>query len=309
MKTEIGQKKKGGEKIAAIRITVENTPKKPAWIRAKLPTGAKVNAIKTLLRAHHLHTVCEEASCPNLGECFDHGTATFMILGDICTRRCAFCDVGFGRPLPPDPKEPQHLAEVIADLHLNYVVITSVDRDDLKDGGASHFSACIHAARQQNPNLKIEILVPDFKNKEAIALEILAQTPPDVFNHNLETVPRLYKVARPGANYTGSLQLLADFKKIAPQVPTKSGLMVGLGEKPTEILAVMEDLRAHDVDMLTIGQYLQPSKHHLPVVEYVPLEQFKVYEAKGRAMGFAQVAADPMVRSSYHADQQALGLA
>jgi len=213
MKTEIGQKKKGSEKITAIRITVENTPKKPAWIRAKLPTGARVNAIKTLLRAHHLHTVCEEASCPNLGECFDHGTATFMILGDICTRRCAFCDVGFGRPLPPDPQEPQHLAEAIADLNLNYVVITSVDRDDLKDGGASHFSACIHAARQQKPNLKIEILVPDFKNKEAIALEILAQTPPDVFNHNLETVPRLYKAARPGANYTGSLKLLADFKK------------------------------------------------------------------------------------------------
>ena len=308
MKTEIGQKKKGGEKITAIRVTVENTPKKPAWIRAKLPTGAKVNAIKTILRTHRLHTVCEEASCPNLGECFHHGTATFMILGDICTRRCAFCDVGFGRPLPPDPEEPEHLAAAIADLQLNYVVITSVDRDDLKDGGAAHFAACINAARQKNPKLNIEILVPDFKNKEPIALAVLAQTPPNVFNHNLETVPRLYKAARPGANYQGSLKLLADFKTIAPQVPTKSGLMVGLGEKPAEILAVMEDLRAHDVDMLTIGQYLQPSKHHLPVVEYVPLEQFSIYEKEGRAMGFLQVAAGPMVRSSYHADQQALGL-
>lgn len=308
MKTAIGQKKKGSEKITAIGVTVENTPKKPSWIRAKLPSGGKVNAMKTLLREKKLHTVCEEASCPNLGECFHQGTATFMILGDICTRRCAFCDVGFGRPLPPDPHEPTQLADAIATLRLNYVVITSVDRDDLKDGGAAHFAACIKAARMQNPKLKIEILVPDFKNKEQIALALLAQTPPDVFNHNLETVPRLYKKIRPGANYANSLKLLADFKKIAAAVPTKSGLMVGLGETPAEILKVMQDLRAHDVDMLTIGQYLQPSKHHFPVLEYVSLEQFELYEKEGRAMGFSQVASGPMVRSSYHAEQQALAL-
>jgi lipoic acid synthetase len=266
-----------------------------------------VNRIKRLLRERGLVTVCEEAMCPNLGECFGHGTATFMILGDVCTRRCPFCDVAHGRPNPPDPAEPAHLAESIAALGLGYVVITSVDRDDLRDGGAGHFAACLRAARARNPGTRLEVLVPDFRGRERIALDAFTgDAVPDVFNHNLETVPRLYREARPGADYQGSLRLLAAFKRDHPAVPTKSGLMLGLGEEGDEVLAVMSELRAHGCDMLTLGQYLQPSRDHLPVRRYWTPEEFEALRLAGESMGFSNVASGAMVRSSYHADRQAV---
>src|SRR5256885_1568146 len=275
-----------------------------ALVRAPSP-GSRFHEIKQILRENNLHTVCEEASCPNIGECFGKGTATFMILGDLCTRRCPFCDVAHGRPLAPDPEEPEHLAQTITALGLAYVVITSVDRDDLKDGGAGHFVDCIRAVRERSPRTKIEILVPDFRGRLERALETLAAALPDVMNHNLETVPRLYRQARPGGNYPHSLKLLADFKARHPHLPTKSGLMVGLGETDDEILQVMRDLRAHGVDMLTIGQYLQPSPHHLPVARYVHPETFAMFEREAQALGFTHAAVGAMVRSSYHADRQA----
>ncbi|HSH54560.1 MAG TPA: lipoyl synthase [Methylotenera sp.] len=288
-----------------IKIIPQPMQRKPEWIRMKVPGSARYQEIKKILRENNLHTVCEEASCPNIGECFSGGTATFMILGDICTRRCPFCDVAHGKPLPPDVNEPENLARTIAQMKLNYVVITSVDRDDLRDGGAQHFVDCIHAVRQQSPNIKIEILVPDFRGRLDVAMEILSKAPPDVMNHNLETVPRLYKQARPGSDYQNSLTLLKTFGEMYPQVPTKSGLMLGLGETDEEILAVMEDLRAHNVSMLTLGQYLQPSVHHLPVMRYVEPQAFEVLKEKADAMGFNNTASGPMVRSSYHADVQA----
>lgn len=302
------EKQKGAAKTARIPIKIipAERLKKPSWIRVKASSDAtRYNEVKSILRERQLHTVCEEAACPNIGECFGHGTATFMILGDLCTRRCPFCDVGHGKPLPPDPQEPQKLAESIAALRLKYVVITSVDRDDLRDGGAQHFADCIQQIRAQSMPTRIEVLVPDFRGRLEIALDILSTTPPDVFNHNLETVPRLYKQARPGADYAHSLQLLKEFKTRNPGIPTKSGLMVGLGETDEEILQVMRDLRAHDVDMLTIGQYLAPSNHHLPVLRYVPPETFDRYAREARAMGFSHAASGPLVRSSYHADLQA----
>jgi lipoic acid synthetase len=264
-----------------------------------------VGQIKRILRENQLHSVCEEASCPNLSECFSHGTATFMILGDLCTRRCPFCDVAHGRPQAPDPNEPNHLAETIRQLDLKYVVITSVNRDDLPDGGAAHFVECIKAIRSASPSTRIEILTPDFRGRQAVALERLDTMPPDVFNHNLETVPRLYKAARPGADYHTSLRLLQAFKSSHPNIPTKSGLMLGLGENMDEIIAVLSDLRAHDCEMLTLGQYLQPSRDHLPVVRYVPPDEFDALSLIARQLGFSSVASAPMVRSSYHADQQA----
>jgi len=275
----------------------------------RIPPGNAVAKLKSKLRANRLVTVCEEASCPNIHECFGKGTATFMILGEVCTRRCSFCDVAHGRPKPPDAEEPRHLAETIRDMGLRYVVITSVDRDDLRDGGAGHFVACIREVRAANPDTKIEILTPDFRGKGRMerALELLAEAPPDVFNHNLETVRELYPNVRPGADYDWSLQLLKQFKARHPQVPTKSGLMVGLGETNEEILEVMRDLRAHDVDMLTVGQYLQPSKHHLPVTRFVHPDEFRMFEDEARRMGFVNSACGPMVRSSYHADRQAAG--
>ncbi len=279
--------------------------RKPSWIRVRSSNSQTFNEVKRMLREHKLHTVCEEASCPNIGECFGKGTATFMILGDLCTRRCPFCDVAHGRPLAPDPEEPVHLAQSIAALKLKYVVITSVDRDDLRDGGAQHFADCIQQIRLHSPTTKIEILVPDFRGRLSVALEKLATYLPDVLNHNLETVPRLYKQCRPGADYLHSLQLLSDFKLAFPNIPTKSGLMVGLGETDDEIKQVMRDLREHHVDMLTIGQYLQPSIGHLPVMRYVAPEDFKVFERLAESMGFSHAACGPMVRSSYHADQQA----
>lgn len=291
-----------------IKVVPQVPLKKPAWIRAKSPNSPEVLELKSTLRAHGLHTVCEEASCPNIGECFRQGTATFMILGDLCTRRCPFCDVGHGKPLPPDPQEPQQLAQTIAAMRLRYVVITSVDRDDLRDGGAAHFVACIEAVRQASPATRIEILTPDFRGRADVALDILAACPPDVMNHNLETIPRLYKQARPGADYGHSLRLLQDFKSRHADIPTKSGIMVGLGETDEEVLEVMRDLRAHGVDMLTIGQYLQPGPHHLPVVRYVTPEQFEMFAREAEAMGFRNAACGPMVRSSYHADQQAHAL-
>jgi lipoic acid synthetase len=301
---EAGVKEKGARKT--IRIVPRTPLPKPAWIRVRAASpNSRFYEIKRILRTRNLHTVCEEASCPNIAECFGKGTATFMILGDICTRRCPFCDVAHGRPLAPDAEEPRHLAETIALLGLKYVVITSVDRDDLRDGGAAHFVDCIRAVRQASPQTTIEVLVPDFRGRVEHALEILKAALPDVMNHNLETVPRLYRKARPGGNYQHSLHLLQDFKKLHPAVPTKSGLMVGLGETDEEILAVMRDLRAHDVDMLTIGQYLQPSPHHLPVERYVPPEIFKAYEEQAVSMGFRHAAVGALVRSSYHADQQA----
>jgi lipoic acid synthetase len=273
-------------------------------VRAASP-NSRFYDIKRILRSQNLHTVCEEASCPNIAECFGKGTATFMILGDICTRRCPFCDVAHGRPLAPDVEEPRHLAQTISLLGLSYVVITSVDRDDLRDGGAAHFVACINEVRGTSPQTTIEILVPDFRGRLERALETLNAAPPDVMNHNLETVPRLYRKARPGGDYEHSLHLLQEFKKLQPAVPTKSGLMVGLGETDEEILAVMRDLRAHDVDMLTIGQYLQPSPHHLPVERYVSPQIFKEFERQAILMGFRHAAVGALVRSSYHADQQA----
>jgi len=306
-----GVKLRAAEKMARIPVKVEVTevaPRKPSWIRAKMGNSAEVQRIKETLRANDLHTVCEEANCPNLSECFGKGTATFMIMGDICTRRCPFCDVAHGRPKPLDTDEPVKLARTIAAMRLRYVVITSVDRDDLLDGGAAHFVACIEEARKASPALQIEVLVPDFRGRMDPALEIFNKAPPDVFNHNLETVPRLYKQARPGSDYHWSLKLLQRFKADHPQVPTKSGLMLGLGEEIEEIEQVMRDLRAHDVDMLTLGQYLQPSKHHLPVARFVHPDEFERLRVLGEAMGFAHVASGPMVRSSYHADQQAHGV-
>ena len=280
--------------------------KKPDWIRVRAGNSAgRFGEIKQILREHKLHTVCEEAACPNIGECFGMGTATFMILGDICTRRCPFCDVGHGRPLAPDAQEPQHLAQTIAALALSYVVITSVDRDDLQDGGAQHFVDCIRAVREHSPKTTIEVLVPDFRGRLERSLEVLDAALPDIMNHNLETVPRLYREARPGGNYEHSLTLLKQFKARHPTVPTKSGLMVGLGEDDAEILEVMRDLRRHDVDMLTIGQYLQPTRHHLEVKRFVAPEVFALFEREARAMGFEHAAVGPMVRSSYHADAQA----
>ncbi len=302
------KKQKGAAKTARIPIKVVPAAPipKPDWIRVKAASpSSRFVEIKSILREHRLYTVCEEASCPNIGECFGKGTATFMIMGDKCTRRCPFCDVGHGRPDPLDPDEPTNLAKTIAALRLRYVVITSVDRDDLLDGGAQHFVDCIAAVRKASPNTQIEVLVPDFRGRLDRALEILRAAPPDVMNHNLETVPRLYKQARPGSDYQHSLRLLSAFKEQVPGVPTKSGLMVGLGETDDEILSVMRDLRTHQVDMLTIGQYLAPSNAHLPVLRYVSPEQFARFEQEASAMGFGHAAVGPMVRSSYHADLQA----
>ena len=282
--------------------------RKPEWIRVRAPSSPRFFEIKAILREHRLHTVCEEASCPNIGECFGKGTATFMIMGDICTRRCPFCDVGHGRPLPLDPDEPANLAKTIAALRLRYVVVTSVDRDDLRDGGAQHFVDCIRAVREHSPGTQIEVLVPDFRGRMDRALAILDAAPPDVMNHNLETVPRLYRQARPGSDYAHSLALLAEFKSRVPGVPTKSGLMVGLGETDDEILATMRDMRAHGIDMLTIGQYLQPSGGHLPVARYVHPDTFAMFEREAQAMGFRHAAVGALVRSSYHADRQAEGV-
>ena len=306
-----GVKEKGELKTARIPIKIvpvvpAEQLRKPAWIRVKAgnPDG-RFGEIKKMLRDQKLHTVCEEAACPNIGECFGRGTATFMILGDICTRRCPFCDVGHGKPLPPDPDEPSSLADSVARLKLRYVVITSVDRDDLRDGGAGHFVACIQNIRQLSPQTQIEVLVPDFRGRDDRALDILKTAPPDVMNHNLETIPRLYKEARPGSDYQFSLNLLKKFKALFPEVPTKSGLMVGLGETDEEILTTMQDMRAHGITMLTLGQYLAPSASHLTVKRYVHPDVFKMFEAQAYEMGFKHAAVGAMVRSSYHADQQA----
>lgn len=303
-------RQKGADKTARnpIKIAPQSRAellRKPSWIRVRSPNSENYYEVKRLLREHKLHTVCEEASCPNIGECFGKGTATFMILGDLCTRRCPFCDVAHGRPKPPDANEPLHLAQSIAAMRLKYVVITSVDRDDLRDGGAQHFADCIQAIRTHSPSTRIEILVPDFRGRLEIALEKLAASPPDVLNHNLETVPRLYKQCRPGADYMHSLKLLKDFKALFPHIPTKSGLMLGLGETDEEILEVLRNLREHQVEMLTIGQYLQPSIGHLPVMRYVTPDGFKALENAAIEMGFSHAACGPMVRSSYHADLQA----
>jgi lipoic acid synthetase len=303
---------RGQEKLARIPVRVQNHDavlRKPSWIRAKAPLGTGVARIRRLLRESHLATVCEEAQCPNLGECFAQGTATFMILGDLCTRRCPFCDVAHGRPQPPDATEPQRLADAVERLGLDYVVITSVDRDDLRDGGARHFVACLNAIRASHPEVRLEILVPDFRGRERAALAAFTRdSVPDVFNHNLETVPRLYPQARPGADYPGSLALLREFHRRHPEVPTKSGLMVGMGETYEEVLEVMRDLRAHDCQMLTVGQYLAPSTEHLPVQEYWTPEAFGQLTQAGRDMGFAHLACGAMIRSSYHAEHQARGL-
>ena len=303
-----GAKQKAAAKLSRIPVKVEQAEvlKKPDWIRVRAgsPT-TRFYEIKQILRESNLHTVCEEASCPNIGECFGKGTATFMIMGDKCTRRCPFCDVGHGRPDPLDANEPENLAKTIARLKLKYVVITSVDRDDLRDGGAGHFVDCIRKTRELSPATTIEVLVPDFRGRDDRALEILKAAPPDVMNHNLETIPRLYKEARPGSDYAFSLNLLKKFKALHPDVPTKSGIMVGLGETDEEILQVMRDMREHDIDMLTIGQYLAPSMSHLPVRRYVHPDTFKMFEAKAQEMGFSHAAVGAMVRSSYHADEQA----
>ncbi|HET9669446.1 MAG TPA: lipoyl synthase [Casimicrobiaceae bacterium] len=305
-----GVKHKAGAKTSRIPIPIVPAERlrKPEWIRVRAPSSPRFYEIKRILREHRLHTVCEEASCPNIGECFGKGTATFMIMGDICTRRCPFCDVGHGRPLPLDADEPLNLANTIAALRLRYVVITSVDRDDLRDGGAQHFVDCIRAVRANSPHTQIEILVPDFRGRLDRALDILAAAPPDVMNHNLETVPRLYRQARPGSDYAHSLALLASFKARFPFIPTKSGLMVGLGETDDEILQTMRDMRAHAIDMLTIGQYLQPSPQHLPVLRYVHPDRFAMFEREAYAMGFRHAAVGALVRSSYHADAQAEGV-
>ncbi len=309
--TPPGIKQRGAEKVARIPVKIETSvaiQQKPEWIRVRAPTGPAVHRLKRILREQSLHTVCEEAACPNLGECFNRGTATFMILGDICTRRCPFCDVAHGRPEPLDAGEPTKLAQAIEIMGLRYVVITSVDRDDLRDGGAGHFAACIREARCHNPDLKIEVLVPDFRGRLEVALESLNTAPPDVFNHNLETIPRLYRQVRPGADYQWSLSLLKSFKAHQPDIPTKSGLMLGLGETEGEIIEVMRDLREYQVDMLTLGQYLQPSRHHLPVARFAHPDEFARLREIGESMGFTHVASGPMVRSSYHADQQAAGV-
>ena len=305
---ESDKKQRGAAKTARIPVKIETTTRpmrKPAWIRARSPSDPAVTRLKGILRENRLHTVCEEASCPNLGECFAGGTATFMIMGDICTRRCPFCDVAHGRPDPLDSEEPENLARTIQAMGLSYVVVTSVDRDDLRDGGAAHFSACIEAIRAHNPGIRIEVLVPDFRGRMDRALDILVNTPPDVFNHNLETVPGLYKKVRPGSDYAWSLDLLKRFKALHPEVPTKSGLMLGIGEEISEVEQVMRDLRAHDCDMLTLGQYLQPSLHHLPLVRYLHPDEFERLGAFGYELGFGHVASGPLVRSSYHADQSA----
>ena len=305
-----GEKLKGADKVARIPVKVAKTDtplRKPSWIRAKSPAHPEVKRLKKILRDKQLFTVCEEASCPNLGECFGHGTATFMIMGEICTRRCPFCDVGHGRPLPLDEQEPANLASTIQAMGLKYVVITSVDRDDLRDGGATHFAQCISLTRELNPAIKVEVLVPDFRGRVDTAIEILRATPPDVFNHNLETVPRLYREARPGADYQGSLDLLKKHRQLCPEVPTKSGIMLGLGETNEEVVEVLKDLRAHGVTMLTLGQYLQRSAHHLPVKSYIKPEEFAELKQIAEQLGFEQVASGPMVRSSYHADLQAAG--
>lgn len=305
-----GEKLRGAEKVARIPVKVIPTEKmlrKPDWIRVRVPATPKIDEIKQKLRKHKLHTVCEEASCPNLGECFGGGTATFMIMGDICTRRCPFCDVAHGRPNPLNQDEPRELAEAIADMGLSYVVITSVDRDDLRDGGAQHFANCITETRERAEGIQIEVLVPDFRGRMDVAVDILKQTPPDVFNHNLETVPSLYKKVRPGSDYQWSLDLLKRYKAAAPEVLTKSGLMLGIGETIEEVEQVMADLRAHDVDMLTLGQYLQPSRDHLALERFVTPQEFDDLAALGKKMGFTHVASGPMVRSSYHADKQAKG--
>jgi lipoic acid synthetase len=299
---------RGANKLSRIPVKVKpasSVQRKPSWIRATAAGGAAVNKIKRILREHSLSSVCEEAACPNLGECFNHGTATFMIMGDICTRRCPFCDVAHGKPLPLDRKEPTQLADAVRVMGLRYVVITSVDRDDLRDGGAGHYVDCIRELRETNPELSIEILVPDFRGREQIALECFSEIQPDVFNHNLETVPRLYKQCRPGADYAASLQLLQSFGTMHPQVPTKSGLMLGLGETIDEVIEVMRDLRDHDCNMLTLGQYLQPSRNHLQVHRFVEPEEFDHLKQIGEDMGFTNVASGPLVRSSYHADMQA----
>ena len=300
---------RGSAKTAPARIPIKVEVlaplRKPEWIRVRISQSENFREIKRVLREANLHTVCEEASCPNIGECFGKGTATFMVLGDLCTRRCPFCDVAHGRPLPPDPLEPQHLADTVARLGLTYVVITSVDRDDLRDGGAAHFAECIRAVRRQAPGTRIEVLTPDFRGRSTIALDILAADPPDVMNHNLETVQRLYRQARPGAEYGHSLHLLQSFKQRCPSVPTKSGLMLGLGETDDEVLEVLRDMRVHGVDMLTVGQYLQPRPGNLAVQRYVKPEQFEALARQARAMGFANAACGPLVRSSYHADRQA----
>jgi len=300
----------GKDKLSRIPVKLEMTEKplrKPDWIRIKLPTNNKVQNLKNLLRENRLVTVCEEASCPNLSECFSHGIATFMIMGEKCTRRCAFCDVGHGRPDPLDPEEPKNLANTVKAMELKFVVITSVDRDDLRDGGAGHFVDCTLAVRDAVPDIKIEVLVPDFRGRMTKALDALANGLPDVFNHNVETVPRLYKAIRPGSDYLWSLKLLQEFKARFDGIPTKSGLMVGLGETKEEIIDVMKDMRKHNVDMLTIGQYLQPTKYHAPVQRYVTPAEFNEYAEQAKAMGFSSVASGPLVRSSYHADKQAAG--
>jgi lipoic acid synthetase len=303
-------KQRGAEKLARIPVKIEptNDPlRKPDWIRIRIPSTPAVANLKKILRDNKLVTVCEEASCPNLAECFSHGTATFMIMGDKCTRRCSFCDVAHGRPDPLDVNEPMNLANTIAQMQLRYVVITSVDRDDLRDGGASHFNACLKAIREKNPTIQIETLVPDYRGRMDIALDVTTHELPDVFNHNIETVPRLYKQARPGSDYAHSLMLLKEFKHRFPHIPTKSGLMLGLGETDEEIEQTLRDLRAHNVDMLSLGQYLQPSKFHMPVSRYLTPEQFNKLKLFAEEIGFSKVASGPLVRSSYHADKQAAG--
>jgi lipoic acid synthetase len=307
---EVGEKLRGFDKVTRIPLKMldeQEILRKPKWIRVRIPATPKIQEIKDKLKKHKLHTVCEEANCPNLGECFGGGTATFMIMGDVCTRRCSFCDVAHGKPKPLDKNEPINLAKAIADMALKYVVITSVDRDDLDDGGAQHFVECIKEARALTPQLEIEVLVPDFKGRMSAALKILSTHVPDVFNHNIETVPRLYKHARPGSDYQGSLDLLKAFKLQVPKTLTKSGLMLGMGETIEEIVDVLKDLRAHDVDMITLGQYLQPSKNHYPVTRYVTPEEFEKLAEIAKELGFLRVASGPLVRSSYHADEQMLG--
>lgn len=306
----VHSKQRGIDKLSRIPIKIEPTSnplRKPNWIRVRIPATSAVNDLKKLLRENKLVTVCEEASCPNLPECFSQGTATFMIMGDKCTRRCSFCDVAHGKPDPLDPQEPLHLADTIAQMTLRYVVITSVDRDDLRDGGASHFTACIQAIRKKNPQIKIEILVPDYRGRMEVALDETGKALPDVFNHNIETVPRLYKKARPGSDYLHSLHLLQSFKMRFPAIPTKSGLMLGLGETNDEIEHTLADLRTNQVDRVTLGQYLQPSRYHLPVTRYVTPEEFSQFGEFAKKLGFKNVASGPLVRSSYHADKQAMG--
>ncbi|MDX2163979.1 MAG: lipoyl synthase [Gammaproteobacteria bacterium] len=304
-------KQRGSAKLSRIPVKIvsnqTDTLRKPDWIRVRVPSTPRITELKAVLRENRLVTVCEEASCPNLPECFSKGTATFMIMGDKCTRRCSFCDVAHGRPDPLDPEEPYNLAKTISQMNLRYIVITSVDRDDLKDGGASHFSNCLRAIREKSPHIQIEVLVPDFRGRMELALQEIAKEPPDVFNHNLETVPRLYKQARPGSDFAWSLLLLKEFKKQFPDIPTKSGLMLGLGETNEEIIEVMKDMRAHDVDMLTLGQYLAPSQHHIRVERFVTPQEFSDLAEVATSLGFKNVASGPLVRSSYHADKQAAG--